>query len=335
MRALRCVLVVAVMTFSAGALRAQESKTAQECCLTLLFPFGERAVSLGQTLTARTSVDGLFFNPASLANYGKTAFVIHHANTSDGGQNNALSVVKDLGVAGTFGLTLVVVDLGDFEGADENGNPTGTSALQEQHLHLTFATTITRGLRGGITGTLFNSSVGKSIGESARTLMFDLGIQYRVPKVAGLEFGVSIMNAGLALQVVNAEQRDPTPMRFRMGMAYELGHLVTKNKSVAAWVSTDMVSRPRAWGPGTASTDTVRIGSNRTPAFNFGAEVAFDQILFVRGGYASNGDGLAEGGGGIGIGANVGRFTIGAGKSFGLTPAGEEKPYQITFGVAF
>jgi hypothetical protein len=333
MHALHCVLVVAAMTFSAGELRAQKS-TAQECCLTLLLPYGARAVSLGQTLTARPGVDGLFFNPASLANYGKSEFVIHRAESSQS-QNYAFSLVIDKGVAGTFGLTWVFVDLGSIEGADEFGNPTGEQPAHEQQIRGTFAITITRGLRGGITATLYNHLAG---GRSAWTQMFDAGLQYRVPKVAGLELGASIVNAGLPLQVVNAAQSDPTPMRFRMGMAYELGHLLTKNKLVEAWVSTDMVSRLRTYGPGTASTDTVRIGSNLTPALNFGAEVAFDQVIFVRGGYASNGDNLAKGGGGFGIGVHFNRFTVGAAKSFKLTAdesEGESEPWQITFGVAF
>src|SRR6185369_9725274 len=99
----------------AGELRAQKT-TAQECCLTLLLPYGARAVSLGQTLTARPGVDGLFFNPASLANYGKSEFVIHRAESSQS-QNYAFSLVIDKGVAGTFGLTWVFVDLGSIEGA--------------------------------------------------------------------------------------------------------------------------------------------------------------------------------------------------------------------------
>src|SRR6185369_2123126 len=106
-RALCCFGALAILMCSAGALRAQESKPAQECCLTLLLPFGARAVSLGQTLTARTSVDGVFFNPASLANYGKDELVIHFANTF-AGQNFAFSLVKNFGVAGTFGLTGVL-----------------------------------------------------------------------------------------------------------------------------------------------------------------------------------------------------------------------------------
>jgi hypothetical protein len=284
---------------------------------------------MGQALTARTSIDGVFFNPASLATYGKDEFVIHFAHTFVG-QNFAFSLVKDFGVAGTFGLTGVLVDLGDIERFDDNGNFLGVEPASEQHLHVTYAPRITGGLRGGITGTLYHSYTGAS----ATTLMFDAGLQYRVPKVPGLELGASIINAGLALQVINAEQRDPTPMRFRVGMAYELGHLVTEDKSVQAWVSTDMVSRPRIFGPGTASTDTVRIGSSRAPAFNIGTELAFDQTIFVRGGYAMSGDNLAKGGGGIGIGIRYTRYTIALGKSFGTTQQ-EGEPFQISFGITF
>ncbi len=287
---------------------------------------------MGQALTARTSADGIFFNPASLGSYGKDEFIIHHADTFQG-QNNVLSLVVDAGVAGTFGLTYVLVDEGEIELQDDNGVPLGTRAAREQHLVVTFATSIATGLRGGISYKLYNISAV----ESATTHLIDAGVQYRVPKVRGLELGVSVMHAGLALQVINAEQRDPTPARARLGAAYELGHLLAKDSSVAFWVSADMVARLRGFGADTTSADSVQRGSSsRKPGFNIGAELGFDQTIFVRAGYASSGDGLAEGGGGIGIGIHYERFTIAVGKSFGSTPLQPEgEPFQITFGITF
>src|SRR5688500_9327720 len=126
LRTLPCAIALVVLAFCTRGLEAQGS-TAQECCITLLFPFGARAVSIGQALTARTSIDGVFFNPAALANIGKTFEpIVHYASTLQGdGRNFALTIPKDVGGAGTFALTYVLVDQGNFEVTDDNGTVTG------------------------------------------------------------------------------------------------------------------------------------------------------------------------------------------------------------------
>ena len=283
-------------------------------------------------MTARTSIDGLFFNPASLANFGRDELIVHHANTLQGeGQNIALSYVHDVRVwRATFALTGVLVDLGEIEQTDENGLPLGNLAASEKHLHLTFATPIARGLRGGFTFTVYNISVDKS----ATSWLIDGGLQYSVPRVRGLELGASLMHAGPGLQVINAAQRDPTPRRLRFGAAYELGHVFLRDSAVSFWLSGDMVGRLRTFGGDTATADSIRgRASGWAPAFNVGAELAFDQTIFFRAGYAMSGDNLAAGGGGIGIGIRLKRFTFAVGQSFGTTQEGE--PFQISFGYTF
>jgi hypothetical protein len=142
------------------------------------------------------------------------------------------------------------------------------------------------------------------------------------------------MQAGLPLQVINAEQKDPTPTRVRFGAAYEF--VLTRDSPVSLWLSGDMVARLASFDAGTA-TDSVRgRASGWAPAFNVGAELGFDQTIFVRAGYAMSGDGLAAGGGGIGIGIRLGRFMGAVGQSFGTTPLGQEgEPFQFSFGITF
>jgi hypothetical protein len=114
---LSCVIAVVVSTFFIRGLEAQ-STTAQECCLTLLFPYGARAVSVGQALTARTSIDGVFFNPAALAASAKMNSSC--TTPAHSRPEQRLEVVIDAG-GGDVRADSCAGREGDIEIRDENG----------------------------------------------------------------------------------------------------------------------------------------------------------------------------------------------------------------------
>ena len=123
--------------------------TSTECCLPLLLPVTARSISLGQALTARSGADAIFYNPASLAGVGKDEFVIHHQATFEG-QDIAITVAIDAGLAGSFGLTYVLMDKGQSDATSEGGQVTGTVAVRYHQLIASYATPVTAGLRAGV-----------------------------------------------------------------------------------------------------------------------------------------------------------------------------------------
>lgn len=313
-----------------GRAQAQSSEpkgtvSVQECCLPLLFPFGARAVSLGQALTARASADGLFVNPAAMSGDRKDQFIVHNADTFEG-QTNVFSLLIDGGVAGTFGLTYVLVDQGEEEATDDFGNVTGTLALRHHQLLASFATHVTAGVRAGISYKLYNFGYGcsgdcRGLQTSGTTHLVDLGVQMETRWVPTLELGLSVLHFGLPLQLVNAEQADPTPTRVRLGASYQVGRLARVDSTIAIWIAGDVVDRLRDPGH---------------PVLAGGVEVGFDNTIFVRAGYSGSGDGIAKGGTGIGIGIHYQRFTIGVAKSFTRSELETEgEPFQVSFGIAF
>jgi hypothetical protein len=308
-------LAGAVFVLAVSDAAAQGNVSTQECCLPLLFPLTARAVSLGQAVTARANPDGLFFNPASIVGKGEDHFLIHHESTF-GGQNNAFSLIIDAGVLGAFGVTYVLIDQGEVEATDDFGNVIGSIALRSQQLLASYATNVVNGLRAGVSYKLYNSSTDVS----ATTHLIDLGLQYRPRRIPSLELGVALLHYGLALQLKNAEQADPTPARLRIGAAYEVAQHFRPDSSIAFTISADLLARARSAG---------------SPVAAFGAEVAFDQTLFVRGGYAASGDALTKGGAGIGLGIRYQRFTVAVAKSFSRSAETEGDPFQVTFGITF
>jgi hypothetical protein len=316
------LLAAAALVYGSNSVDGQV--TASECCLSLLFPLGARSVGLGQALTARTSIDGLFYNPASLANVAEDQFIAHHETTFIG-QNNAFTVFVDAGLAGAFGLSYLLVDEGEFPALDDNQQQTGTFNIRHTELIASYATRLAGGLRAGVNLKLFNSGVfcsGRCTGAtSGTTHLIDLGVQLKPPSIGSLELGASIVQFGLPLQAKNAEQADPTPARLRIGGAYEIAHHFWPDSLVTLWISSDVVNRLR---------------SPTTPVVSIGAEVAFEEALFLRAGYAQSGDALASGGIGLGVGIRYKRFTIGVSKAFSVSEfdSGSDR-FQVSFGVTF
>src|SRR5688572_13968449 len=230
----------AALVLSVASAQAQ-FVSANECCRSLLIPFGARAVSLGQALTARASGDGLFYNPASISN-NRSQFLAHHETTFEG-QNNSLTVLIDAGLVGSVALTYVLVDLGTDEVRTPGGEVIGELSLRQWQLIGTYATGVTDILRAGVSFKFFNAGnlcTGSCTDEdssSGTTYLLDLGVQARVPRLPSLEIGASLMHMGFSLQQINAEQADPTPARIRLAAAYELWHHFRSDSVVSVWVS--------------------------------------------------------------------------------------------------
>jgi hypothetical protein len=292
--------------------------------LPLLFRYSARAVALGETLTALPSVDGLFYNPASLAGTGADQFVVHHQDTFTG-QNNAFTVLLDFGLAGAFGLTYVLVDQGEEE-VGTGPVPTGTLNIRHHVLVASYATQVVKSLRAGLSYKLYNFGL-TCVGfcpdgeTSSTTHLLDVGVQYQPGALRQLALGISVMHLGFPLQVLNAEQADVTPARVRVGAAYEVGHHLQRDTSVEVTVTTELTDRLREPG---------------NPILSAGVEVSFDRVVYLRAGYSQAGQGIATGGAGIGIGIRFQRYTVGVAKSFNRTDVQTEgEPFHISFGIVF
>ena len=103
--------------------------SAQECCLSLLFPVGARAMALGNAIAARPDGGALFANPAALASLDSDEFFVHSLTTSlEKATSFTLLIHSD--VAGSFALSYRLVDLGEEQRTDGSGNVTGTLAMR-------------------------------------------------------------------------------------------------------------------------------------------------------------------------------------------------------------
>lgn len=320
------LVALLLMGIGSGGLRAQDvgepRAGAVECCRQLLFPVGARAVSLGNSLTARTGADALFVNPAGLAQLRRDEFRVHNADT-ELESSNAFGVAFRLKGAGVVGLSYRLVDYGESQATDPQGTPTGTLRSLDHFLVASFATSMAAGVTAGISYKLFQfrhdcSGFCEGGGFAATTHAVDFGVQYHPRLWPALQLGASVTHMGLSLQVLNAEQADPTPTRLRVGGAYELMHHFTTDTTTALWASLDVAG---SWRDGVE------------PRAGAGVELVLDETIFVRAGYAT-GSGR-DSGTGVGLGLRYDRFELGIARSFAGAAALGQDPFQITFAVGF
>ncbi len=296
--------------------------SAQECCLSLLFPVGARAMALGNAIAARPDGGALFANPAALASLDSDEFFVHSLTTSLE-KATSFTLLIHSNVAGSFALSYRLVDLGEEQRTDGSGNVTGTLAIFEQVVVATYSTQIVAGLSAGVSYELFQDRQDcrgfcQGADGSATTHGVDVGVQYRPARLPALMVGASLVHFGFPLQVRNQAQADPTPARLRVGGAYDVLRHFRQDSVAEAWVSAEVVASPR---------------NNGELVLNLGGEVIIEETILFWAGHGG-GTGLFNGIA-VGVGLKYDRFDVGVAKTFASTPLDDEDPFQVTFGIRF
>ena len=295
-----------------------------ECCLHLLVPVGARASALGGAVTARSGADAVFRNPAGLAALEGGQFVIHHSDdTAVDVQIDAFSLLFTP-FSTTLGISYQLFDRGEIETTDRTGQPTGELRLRDHLVVASFALPLGGGLSAGVNYKVFQQRIDctglcggqENVGTAQAA---DVGIRYAPAWSPGFALGLSVVNAGSALQVVNFEQADAFPARIHFGAVYDLLTPVPTEGLVALRLALDVRSR---------------LSGSASPSMAFGLELDVQEAVFLRAGYAP-GEGLGTGAA-VGLELRYDRVDIGVSRSFAnsLLKADEE-PFQVSFGLHF
>lgn len=292
-----------------------------ECCLVLLLPVGARAVSLGGARTAAASTDGVFLNPAGLAELEAPEFLIHHSALAS--PATAFSLLLTPARLGAIGVSYQLIDFGDIDLTNEHGHTTGALSLRHHLGVLSLGTRILPGLSAGVNYKLYQFRVGcRGLcggEETASTVQaLDLGVQYQIPGVPSLRVGAAALNAGLRPGSAGPDA-EPLPSRFRVGLLYEVLQHVGVDSTLTLTLAIDLEDEWRAF---------------RSPRALFGVEFVTNDMVFLRAGYAP-GASLSTGTA-VGVGIHYGQFLLSVAKSFtvsALDPSSE--PMQVSFGLRF
>src|SRR5437879_113097 len=311
-----------------GRLAAQELPL-NAGALFLVFPVGAQAVGMGQTATAAAGRgEAAFWNPAGLATLTDDEFSLHSASLVAGRSSVLGAYFPSRGI-GVIGGAVYLVDYGDLDRTDQNGNTIARIAPRNFEFLASYATNLTGSFVFGISYKLVQFRVDCS-GDcrdfpagTGVTHGLDLGGQFSVGPGGPLRIGVALRNVGFRLQVNNQAQADPLPTRLAVGAIYELRlRPVTGRALDQAFdlkVAADVDS---PWG---------QAGQSET---RLGLDIGYQRLVRVRAGYAFVQDGLS--GPSIGLGVESGSLGIDLARAF-LTGSDlqVESPTFFSFRVSF
>jgi len=297
--------------------------------LFLVFPVGAQAVGMGQTATAAAGRgEAAFWNPAGLATMSDDEFSLHSASLVAGRSNVLGAYFPSRGI-GVFGGAVYLVDYGDLDRTDINGNTIARIAPRNFEFLASYATNLTGSFVLGINYKLVQFRVDCSgdcrdfpAGTGA-THAVDVGGQFSVGPGGPLRIGVVLRNVGFRLQVNNQAQADPLPTRLAVGALYEMRlRPVTGGSLEQAFDVKLAADVDSPWGQ--AGQSETRIG----------VDIGYQKFVRVRAGYAFVQDGLS--GPSVGLGIESGSLGVDLARAF-LTGSDlqVENPTFFSFRVSF
>lgn len=327
------VLPIAVLFLTAKPLNRL---TAQEPplnagALFLVFPVGAQAVGMGQTATAAAGRgEAAFWNPAGLATLSDDEFALHSASLVAGKSNVLAAYFPSRGI-GVLGGAVYLVDYGDLDRTDQNGNTIARISPRNFEFLASYATNLTGSFVFGVSYKLVQFRVDCSgdcrdfpAGMGA-THALDFGGQFSVGAGPGgpLRIGIALRNVGFRLQVQNQAQADPLPTRLAIGALYEVrlrpitGH--TLDQAFDVKLAADVDS---PWG---------QVGQSET---RLGVDIGYQRLVRLRAGYAFVQDGLS--GPSVGLGVESGSLGFDLARAF-LTGSDlqVDNPTFFSFRVTF
>ncbi len=307
LRIIGCAVVVLAMAASAFA--GNEGRIGTAGAQELRIPVGSRGIAMGgAAIAGMTGTEAIFWNPAGVAEIEGTEVAFSHQSYIADLNVNFAAIATNVGDLGTVAFSAKVLTMDDIEVTTVD-HPEGTGEVFAPTFSVftvTYSRRLTDRVAFGINGMLINESI---LRESATGLAFDFGFTYD-PDWRGLTFGAVIKNWGpqmrfdgpdfdVDIQIPGSDPNSPTktvrtrstsfelPSSVQLGMAYEL---ISQNQSTVVLNGTFQSNN--------FNNDVMRLGG----------EYAYDDAVFLRGGYSVSDqdeyiDGLTLG---FGLGFNMG-----------------------------
>lgn len=306
----RTVLVFLILAVGPSDRRAvAQEQPLNAGALFLVFPVGAQAVGMGQTaMAAAGRGDAAFWNPAGLATIPDDEFSLHSA-TLVAGRSHVLGAYFPSRGIGVIGGAVYLVDYGDLDRTDNNGNTIARIAPRNFEFLASYATSLSGSFTLGVSYKLIQFRVDCS-GDcrdfpsgTGATHALDFGGQFRLGSGGPLRVGVALRNVGFRLQVENQAQADELPTRFAVGAQYELRLRPAEGRTLEEAFDVKLAADlDSPWG---------QAGQSET---RLGVDVGYQKLVRVRAGYAFVQDGLS--GPSVGLGLESGSLGVDLARAF-------------------
>ena len=297
-----------------------------EGALFLLLPVGAEGVSLGRAMTAVTSSESAFWNPAGLSRLSRTELVIMRGDPL-AGESTALSWLISRQPLGVLGLSYHLLDGGEQDLVDDQQNVRGTISIRSHVGVVSVATPLARWLDVGLNMKIVRFNLNcrgqcDDAGVQSSGWAGDVGFQSQPLANLSLRFGAMLAHFGPSFQVINAAQADPLPTRLRLSAAYDVLQHFTTPADLALWIRVEVEDRWRRAGEATSfyvgtelvvgSTDGIFLRASRASGeINQSAQIAF------------------------GLGLRYESFELALARSFASSIVEGSEPVYVSFGIRF
>lgn len=299
---------------------------APEGALFLLLPVGAQGISLGRAMTAVPGSESAFWNPAGLAGIENGRLMVFRGNHLVG-KATAISMLFSNQPLGVFGLSYQLLDVGEQDLTDREGNVLGTINVRSHIGVASAATQLTDWLDVGVNFKVVQFNLGcrgqcPDVGVRSTGWAVDAGVQARPFSGVPLRLGAMFAHLGPDFQVENADQADPLPTRIRLSVGYDVLRHFVESSVLTLWVNFEVEDRWR--DPGGA------------PSYYLGTELRAGEgdVLFVRVGF-QEGEIAQSDGFSVGVGLRYQRFELGLAKNLSGSITGESEPVFVSFGLNF
>jgi hypothetical protein len=310
--------------YAAGIFTAEPSST--EGALTLLLPIGAKGVGMGRAVSASLGPESVFWNPAGIARLDRGSFSVYRGSHAVG-DATGISLILARPPLGSLGISYQLLDLGDIDARDDQGNYVGSISFRDHLAIVSFGLQLLPGVDTGLNFKVFQSRItcrGQCIdgGVTGTAYALDAGLLGEPFPRIPLRIGLLLAHVGPNLQLINVEQADPLPTRLRAAVSYETLRHFTDMEQVELWITAELEDRWRDLGD---------------PILYFGGELVAGEndLFFLRAGYGQQQSGETAGAS-VGLGVRYEQFDLGVAKRVsGTSLTGESEPVHISFGVVF
>ncbi len=282
------------------------SKSGTNAATFLEIPVGAPAIAMGGAFVSiANDATSLYWNPAGSAELPRNQLLVSHTTWIADTRFDYGAFVLPLGGFGTLGFSYTSLSMDDMLVRTVE-QPEGTGeyfSAGDLATGITYSRKLTDRFAIGFTGKYIRESIWH---ESAEAFALDAGTTFRTDLFGGMVIGATLTNFGTKIQLSGRDTRtfirvDPTkqgsndqiPTDIEMD-SWDLPLLFQFGVSTCVLKSEDL-----RW---TVAADALHPSDNYE-SMNVGTEIAYQDYLFLRGGYQSLF--LADHEGGLSLGVGV------------------------------
>ncbi len=268
------------------AVTHEAAAVSQAGAISLTFPIGARYNALGESGTAlSTDITAMWWNVGgfAFAADGGRRHGFHFMDTklvpdlADDVRLDFLGYGQYVNGWGMLGIYVNYLNNGEQTRTDEGGNELGTFSSYEFAVGLAYGVKVTSNLGVGVGVKYFRNELAPDEVTQDRgsgtgsTWAVDLGLHYRITD--SIRLGTQLSNWGPDITFIDADQSDPMPLSWRVGLSWKLYQSQYMGFLLVGDYLNSLVSE------------------DNTQIFGVGLEWNYSESLFVRLGYKDDSEG--------------------------------------------